>query len=332
MSSIQPTLDKAGSTGSTSRTGRAGHASHAGNRIKLSKGDLLVEIAAYIITALLTLICFYPFWYAFLTSISQSASLSAVGASLLFPSNPTLKIYRQIFKDGEIFRGMFVSGIRVLVSSIAVTVCSSTFAFLMTRQNMPFRKIIYRYAIVTMYVGGGLVPWYLVMRAYGLYNNFFVYVVPGLVNMFFVILIKTYMESLPAEMEEAARIDGAGAIKTLFSVILPLCMPILATCALFTAVGAWNTFMDNYMLVPDPNLQTVQIMLYRFVLKANDIANQMKSAAASGGMTSAMAKLLITPEAVRTATTIISIIPIMCIYPFLQKYFAKGILLGAVKG
>ena len=305
---------------------------HARNRIKLSRGDRAVEIAAYAITTLLTLACFYPFWYAFLTSISQSASVSAIGESFIFPTSPTLKIYRQIFKEGLVFKGMAISGLRVLISSVAVTVCSSIYAFLMTRQNMPFRKVVYRYSIVTMYVGGGLVPWYLVMRAYGLYNNFFVYVVPGLVNMFFVILIKTYMESLPAEMEEAARIDGAGAMRTLFSVVLPLCMPILATCALFTAVGAWNTFMDNYMLVPAPNLQTVQIILYRFVLKAEEIANQMKSAATSGGMTAATAKNLITPEAVRTATTIISIIPIMCVYPFLQKYFAKGILLGAVKG
>jgi len=186
-----------------------------------------------------------------------------------------------------------------------------------------------------MYVSGGLIPWYIVMRAYGLYNNFALYIVPYMFNVFYVILIKTYIESLPHELEEAARIDGAGFVTTFFQIIMPVCKPILATCTLFTAVGTWNAFFDNFLMVSDPKLQTVQIELFNFIREAESIARTMRQMAASGVQSREFLQSLrdqMSVDGVRNVTTIVSVLPIMIIYPFLQKYFAKGIMMGAVKG
>ena len=209
------------------------------------------------------------------------------------------------------------------------------FAYLMTQKNLPCRKVIYRFAIITMYVSGGLIPWYLVMKLYGMYNNFWVYVFPNLLGVYYCILIKTFIEGLPAALEEAARIDGAGFFTLFFKIILPLSKPILATVALYQAVGQWNSYQDNYLLVQDTNLQTVQMTLYNYVHQAEAIAKAMQQAALSGGNIADIANSAAantTADAVRNATTILSMLPIMLVYPFLQKYFAKGVMLGAVKG
>ena len=193
--------------------------------------------------------------------------------------------------------------------------------------------MIYRFAIITMYVGGGLIPWYLVMKLYGLYNNFWVYVLPNLLGVYYCILIKTFIEGLPAALEEAARIDGAGFFTLFFRIILPLSKPILATVALYQAVGQWNSYQDNYLLVQDTNLQTVQMTLYNYVRQAESIAKAMQQATGSGMASLADAAANnTTADSIRNATTILSMLPIMLVYPFLQKYFAKGVMLGAVKG
>jgi len=307
------------------RNRRSGH-------IRTSPDDRAVVIVSTVLTILMILVCFYPFWFTFLTSIT--ALQAGQHAAFLFPSSPTFKIYAQVLKDGTVFHGMMISAFRVIISTTCTVIFTSMFAFLMTRDNMPGRKIIYRYAIITMYVSGGLIPGYIVMRTYGLFNDFFVYVVPGLVSMFFVILTKTFIESLPPEMEEAARVDGTGFMSTFLRIILPLSTPILATIAIFTAVGAWNSYMDNYMYVQNLNLQTVQMILYNYVVRAQQMVNLMRGAMAGGGngVSAAQAATMVTPDTIRTATTIVSVIPIMLIYPFLQKYFAKGIMMGAVKG
>jgi ABC-type glycerol-3-phosphate transport system permease component len=230
---------------------------------------------------------------------------------------------------------MYISGMRVVFTILTQITFSAMFAFLMTREKMKFRKFVYRYAIITMYVGGGLIPWYIIMRAYGLFNNFAVYIIPYMFSAFYVILIKTYIESIPSDLEEAARIDGAGFITTFFQIILPLCKPILATCALFTAVGTWNMFFDNFLMVTDPNLQTVQIELFNFIREAESIARTMRQMAASGVQNREFLESLrdrMSVDGVRNVTTIVSMLPIMIVYPFLQKYFTKGIMLGAVKG
>ena len=277
--------------------------------------------------------CLYPFWNVFINSIATKAE--AARGVYFFPEEPTFSVYADVLRDGKLLHSLLISVARTVLSTVGCALFSAMFAYLMTQQNLPCRTVIYRFAIITMYVSGGLIPWYLVMKLYGLYNNFWVYVIPNLLGVYYCILIKTFIEGLPAALEEAARIDGAGFFTLFFRIILPLSKPILATVALYQAVGQWNSYQDNYLLVQDPNLQTVQMALYNFVHQAEAVAKAMQQAALSGGNIADIANSAAantTADAVRNATTILSMLPIMLVYPFLQKYFAKGVMLGAVKG
>lgn len=158
-------------------------------------------------------------------------------------------------------------------------------------------------------------------------NTFWLYIIPGIVNAYYVILIKTFIEQIPQSLQESAELDGAGFFKIYTSIILPLSKPILATVAVYASVGAWNSWQDNYLLVQNPNLQTVQLILYNCINQAQMLADSMRS-----GQVGNAAAISLSADSVRMATTIITVIPVMLVYPFLQKYFVKGVMLGAVKG
>lgn len=303
------------------------------NHIRRTTDEKIIHGFSAVFIALFMLLCLYPFWNVFINSIATKEE--ALRGVYLFPKHPTFSVYADVLRDGKLLHSLLVSVSRTVLSTVGCVMFSAMFAYLITQQDLPHRKFIYRFAIITMYVGGGLIPWYLTMKLYGLYNNFWVYVVPNLLGVYYCILIKTYIESLPQSLEEAARIDGAGFFTLFFRIILPLSKPILATVALYQAVGQWNSYQDNYLLVQDSNLQTVQMMLYNYVHQAESIAKAMQQAAASGGSVGSVGQAAAqntTADAVRNATTILSMLPIMLVYPFLQKYFAKGVMLGAVKG
>ena len=303
------------------------------NKIRRRADEKALHVISVVLITIFTLMCLYPFWNVFINSIATKAE--AARGVYFFPEEPTFSVYADVLRDGKLLHSLLISVARTVLSTVGCVLFSAMFAYLMTQQNLPCRKVIYRFAIITMYVSGGLIPWYLVMKLYGLYNNFWVYVIPNLLGVYYCILIKTFIEGLPTALEEAARIDGAGFFTLFFKIILPLSKPILATVALYQAVGQWNSYQDNYLLVQDPNLQTVQMALYNFVHQAEAVAKAMQQAALSGGNIADIANSAAantTADSVRNATTILSMLPIMLVYPFLQKYFAKGVMLGAVKG
>lgn len=303
------------------------------NRIRRTTDEKIIHGVSAILVTLLMLLCFYPFWNVFINSIATKDE--AVRGVYFFPQEPTFTVYADVLRDGKLLHSVMISVARTVISTVGCVIFSAMFAYLITQQDLPHRKFVYRFAIVTMYVSGGLIPWYLTMKLYGLYNNFWVYVIPSMLGVYYCILIKTYIESLPQSLEEAARIDGAGFFTLFFKIILPLSKPILATVALYQAVGQWNAYQDNYLLVQNSNLQTVQMMLYNYVNQAEAIAKSMQQAASAGGSVGSLGEAAAqntTADAVRNATTILSMLPIMLVYPFLQKYFAKGVMLGAVKG
>lgn len=307
--------------------------SKAKNRIRHTVDEKIIHVIAIVFISIFMLLCFYPFWNVFINSIVTKAE--AVRGVYLFPKEPTFKIYRQILVDGSFLHSVFISVSRTVLATLGCTLFSAMFAFLITQDDLPHRKFIYRFAIVTMYVSGGIIPWYLVMKLYGLYNNFWVYVIPNLLGVYYCILIKTYVESLPQSLLEAARMDGAEFFTLFFRIVIPLSKPILATVALYHAVGQWNAYQDNYLLVQSASLQTVQMTLYNYIHNAESVAKSMQQAMQAGANVSDIAKAAAnntTPDSVRNATTIMSMLPIMLVYPFLQKYFANGIMLGAVKG
>lgn len=189
------------------------------------------------------------------------------------------------------------------------------------------RRFIYRFVLVTMYFNAGFIPWYLTMKAYGLQNNFLLYVLPTALSGFNIILIKTFIEQLPPALEESARIDGAGYWTTFTRIIFPLSTPIIATIAVFSAVGQWNTWFDNFFLVENPNLQTLQLVLYNFLNQSNSISSM-----SAAEMTNSAEVRTMTPQSIQMTITMLVTLPIVVVYPMLQRFFVKGIMMGAVKG
>lgn len=297
-----------------------------GTAIKISIGERVFNVINYVVMILFMLICIYPFYYVIIYSISDPTQ--AAGGVFLLPAGLELTSYKEIFEKGDILWAFLVSVARTVLGTIICVGASSFFAYLVTKKEMVARKFIYRFVIVTMYLNAGLIPWYLTMKAYGLRDNFLLYILPGAVNAFYMILIKTYIEQLPPSLEESASLDGAGVFTIFSKIILPISKPIIATVTVYCAVGQWNTWTDNFFLVSDTRLQTVQLILYNYLNNAQAIADSMRNSAGGVGITASS----ISPESVQMAVIVIAVVPIMMVYPFLQKYFAKGIMMGAIKG
>ena len=293
---------------------------------KRSFGDILFTVCNYAFLGLFFLLCLYPFYYIFSYSLSdpKEAALSLRVAFL--PVKPTIQNYIDIFKISDIVHATYISVLRTFIGTVITVVCCGFFAYLVTKP-MYFRKFIYRMMIITMYVGGGLIPWFTTMQMLGLYNNFLVYVLPGAISAMNVVLIKTFIEQLPISLEESALIEGAGYLRIFIAIIIPLSTPILATVAVFSAVGQWSSWFDNYILAPSENLRTLQLLLWEMIKRVNVNANEVNKAAML-----AESDKVTTPMAVRMTITMVVTLPIIFVYPFMQRYFMQGIMIGAIKG
>ncbi len=293
---------------------------------KVHLGERAANGVNYLAISLFTLMCIFPFYYVIIYSISDPA-VAARGV-YLWPKKLSFETYRGIFERRDLLGAYVISTARTVVGTFLSVLCSSFLAYLVTKKEMIGRRAVYRFVITTMYLSVGLIPWYLTMKAYGLRNNFLLYVVPGTINAFYLILVKTYIEQLPSSLEESAAIEGAGVFTIFFRIIMPLSKPIVATITVYCAVAQWNAWTDNFFLVSVPQLQTVQMILYTYLNSAQALAETMRNAVIVGPERVPA----ITPQSVQMAVIVISVLPILMVYPFLQKYFAKGIMLGAIKG
>lgn len=283
------------------------------------------DVLNYVILTLFALICLFPFYYMLCYSFS-TPSMAAKGITF-WPKGFTLENYVTVMRLKEIPRATFISVARTVLGSLVTLLCSGFFSYLMTQRRMYFRKFIYRFVVVTMYVSGGLIPTYLVMRMLGLRNNFLVYILPGAVSAYYVILIKTFIEQLPASLEESARIEGAGVLNCWFRIIMPLSKPILATICVFTMVNQWNAWFDAMIYMTRDDLQPLQYILYQYLQESQRVAERLRVDDSGVALNT-----LITPDAVRMTVTAVITIPILAVYPIMQRYFIKGIMIGAVKG
>lgn len=295
-------------------------------RKRKMKQKLSERIAGYINVAILVtfaLLCFYPIWYFFINSISAPKAIS--GGIYLLPKEVTLYNYQSLFKEVDNLMSAFKTSVMRTVIGTVVTCLSCSFvAFLVTQKEMPCKKLIYRFVVITMYINAGLIPWFITMKMLHLSNSFLLYIIPSAVTAFFVILLKTYFESLPAELQESAEIDGASTMTVYARIILPLSKPVLASVAVFSAVNQWNSWYDNFMLVTQDHLQTVQYLLYLYLTK--------NTAMTGNTVASAAATTHASPMSIRITITLVTMLPIVIVYPLMQRYFVKGIMLGAVKG
>jgi len=292
---------------------------------KRKAGDIVFNICNYTIMFLLLFICVYPFYYIFIYSISDP-ELSSRGLTF-YPKGLTLENFVEVMELEGIIPALGVSIARTVIGT-ALNVMTSMFLGYLFTKPMYLRKFFYRLVVVTMYVSGGVIPTYLIFRLYGLTNTFWVYVIPTAVTAYNIILCKTFIENLPESLEESARLDGAGYITVFMKIVMPLSKAIMASITVFSAVSQWNSWTDNYIYNTDEKLNTLQLILYNFLKEATTLAKILEETADS----STLIGFKLTPMSIRMTITMLVMIPILCVYPFMQKYFVKGVMIGAVKG
>lgn len=291
-------------------------------KIKETREEKIYNIFAYIFFGLIFVICAYPFYYLLINTISDN-KLVDLGKIMFYPQGIHLGNYVKIFQTNNLLNAAKISVLRVIIGTTSTLLATSYMAYFFTKTNMWGRKIWYRMVVATMYFSAGMIPVYLNIKMLGMLNSFAVYVIPGLLSVYNMILIKTSIESMPAELEESAYLDGAGYLTRLYRIVLPLQKPILATTAMFNAVSYWNDFFTTKLYITKPKLYTLQFLLYELLNQVRSIAEQ-----ATGDLDYSA----ITPMATQMTLTAVVVIPIMCVYPFIQKYYVKGIMVGAVKG
>ena len=275
--------------------------------------------------ALFVVICVYPFWYVVVGSFSDGTDYMR-GGVYLWPRRLSLQNYIVTFADSRLYIGFRVTVLRTVICTITHVLFTSMVAYAMSRNDLPGRSIIYWINMFTMFFGGGLIPFYILLKQLKLINTFWVYVIPGLYSVYNMIVCSNYFRSIPEEIHESATLDGASEFKILYKLYLPLSTPVLATIALWVGVGHWNAFFDSMVYTTDRNLQTLQLYLYKMIK-----TSEFVSTADMGGLPSDIQQN-ITATTVRYATIVVSTIPILCIYPLLQRFLAKGIMLGSLKG
>lgn len=296
-------------------------------KMKKSTGSRVFDICNAVFMILFCITIIIPFWDVVVRSFSRAQDISYMHINL-FPKVWTLDAYKYCFQDNEIISAFFISVLRTVSgTAIHVIVCCMA-AYALTKTDMPFLKLITAILLIPMFFSAGMIPAYLNMKKLGLLNNFLVYILPSGFSIYNTIIIRNYFFSIDKGMEEAASMDGASQVKIFSRIIMPLSKPVIATVALWQMVGQWNAWFDNMIYCRrSASLTTLQYLLRRML----DSLTAATSTSASG--VEAIGALVDTnPDTIKAATTILVVLPIVLVYPFLQKYFVKGIMVGAVKG
>lgn len=299
-------------------------------KMKMGFADRMVGVVCYIIFAIAAILCVYPFYYIIINSLSAN-DISARGDVIFWPKGLHFHNYTSAFRIDGLFQAMKISILRTVIGTVCTVFASAFLGYMFTQEKMWMRKFWYRFVVVTMYFNAGLIPVFLIMKNLGLTNNFWVYILPVIVTPFNLVLTKTFVESVPKELTEAAQIDGAGVLKIFFSVMIPVIKPIMATVAIFSAVNQWNSFQDTLLYMTDAKLYPLQFVLYTYLNQASSLASLAQSNSSTASLAAAAATAQ-TTTSVRMTITVLVVLPIMLVYPIFQRYFVKGIMIGAVKG
>ncbi len=291
------------------------------------KSELSFKITIYSILTLLFIVTFYPFWQVFIVSVNDAVD-TVRGGLYLFPRKFSLQSYITLLLDEKFVGSINITVLRTIIGAPIAVLCTAMAAYSLSKRDLVGRKPIKLAFIFTMYFGGGLIPYYMVLSSMKLIDNFAVYIFPNIINVFYMILVITYIESLPAELEESAKIDGANDIIIFFKIIIPLCMPILATITLFNAINQWNSWFDSFAFTNKRSLKTLQATLVLILTQYDTTAMQNSF---SARMSAAANKGTVNADSIRMSATILATLPIILVYPFLQRFFVKGIMIGAVK-
>ena len=295
---------------------------------KKSKAQKSVPDKIFVVLNTLFMIAFvvitlYPVLNTLAISLNDGTDALRGGIYLL-PRKFTMKNYATVLQKNNLLTGAYITVLRTIFGTVTALFANAILAFIVSRKRFLFKRSLSLFWVVTMYVNGGMIPVFLLYKNLGLTNSFWVYVIPGMVSAFNMLVIRTYMAGIPDSLEESAQLDGAGYMTIFLKIISPLCKPVYATVALFVAVGQWNSWFDAMLYNRmSPEFTTLQYELMKLL---SSVTNQGSSAEA---MKNAIGS--VTPTSVRAAATILTMLPIICLYPFLQRYFVTGLTIGGVK-
>ena len=287
-----------------------------------------MSITIYVLLTILAFATFYPFWNALVISLNSGMD-TMKGGITFWPREFSLDNYKVVFQDSRILNGFYISVLRTVVGTAMAIMFTAIFAYGISRKELVGRNYYMIFCIITMFFSGGLIPTFILIRGLGLFNTFWVMVIPGLLSVWNMIIFRTFFQALPAGLEESAKIDGCGYWATFFRIVLPLSGPVIATLGLFTAVYHWNDWFSPSIYISDQDLLPIQTMLQQ-ILSSNIMSEQMAQAdSAAAGRMAAMKT--VSTKSLSMATMMVATIPIICVYPFVQKYFVKGVLVGSLK-
>lgn len=294
-----------------------------------SLGDRIFDVCNVTFMILLVIVTLYPFLNMFALSFND-ANDSVRGDIYIWPREWTLRNFEYVFSESNVFYATFISAARTIVGTVISVFCTAMLAYTVSRPEYKLKKFVSITFIFTMYFSGGLIPSYLLIKEMGMLNSFWVYIIPGIIGVFNMIVIRSFIEGLPEGLMESAKIDGAGDFITFTRIVLPLTVPALATVSLFVAVYQWNSWFDVFLYNSSkPSLSTLQYELMKMLSTSN---TSSASSAADAFANAQGNKAAVTPSSVRATMTIVASVPIIIVYPFLQKYFVKGMVVGGVKG
>ena len=295
---------------------------------KLSKTKInngIFNAVIYILLLLLAVIMLYPLIFVLSASFSDPKAVAG-GEMLLLPVKPSLEGYRYLMQYKEIWVGYGNTIFYMIAGTLLNLAATLPCAYAMSRKDLKGRKYLMIYFMITMYFSGGMVPYYLQLKNLGMLDHFIVYIIPGMLNVYYMILIRSYIYGIPESLVESAKLDGANDLWVYGRIILPLSKPVVMTIVLFASIGHWNAWFDSRLYTNSMNLKTLQLVLV-------EILNQFQTSGTNGATLAQRAQMMsgVTQKSVQMAAVMVATIPIICVYPFVQKYFVKGIMIGAVK-
>ena len=293
--------------------------------MRKSASDRVIDSIIVFFMLIVIVVMLYPLWNTLIVSFNDARD-SIKGGLYLWPREWTLFNYQSVFKTEKVFNAFLISVARTVITTVLNVFFSGLLAYVLSHKDFVFRRFLTIFMVMTMYINAGLIPQYFLYRSLGLIDSFWVYVLPALVGAFNVIVIRTYINSLPASLTESAKIDGASEMKIYFNIIIPMCLPVLATVALWVAVGSWNSWFDSFIFAPKQELSTLQYEMMKILsssmqqgVRQQDYLQQAQQQ-----------RSMVTPNSLRAAMTMVATVPILIVYPFLQKYFVT-VNIGSVK-
>ena len=296
--------------------------------VRHKRRDVVFPVVNTVILCILMFVTLYPVLNTVAYSFNEGMDALKGGLGI-WPRVFSMKAYDELLKDTAVYKAFLISLSKTVITTVLNLFFTSMLAYALSRKEYVLRTFITTLMVLTMYVNAGLIPNYLLIsRTLGLKNTFWVYIIPTMFSCFNMIVIRTYIVGLPEALVESARIDGAGDLRTFFQIILPLCLPVMATVALFVAVGAWNSWFDTYLY----NGSKKDLYTLQYLLKMKLATTQNSSNAANTSAEALASSAKVAPITVRCAISVVSAVPILIVYPFLQKYFVTGMALGSVKG